>query len=84
MAELFNESLAARLKARRIAQGLTQEKLALQSGVSAQTAYKHASEPERVHAIDLAVLTRFLVNGAKLTEEQVLNLRLGDILEFAG
>lgn len=58
--------------------------LALQSGVSAQTAYKYASEPERVHAIDLAVLTRFLVNGAKLTEEQVLNLRLGDILEFAG
>lgn len=35
-----------------------------------------------VRRIDLDVLASVLTNGAGLTEEQVLDLRLGDLFEF--
>lgn len=50
--------------------------------ISATTATKYISAPEKVKAFDASILALIVTDGLGLTPEQALNLRLGDIFEI--
>ena len=57
--------------------------LALRSQVSSPTVNKYVNNPETVDAIDAQVLSSILLNAAGFSPEKILDMKLGDIFEFA-
>ncbi len=56
--------------------------LALESSVSVQTGYKYIRDSEGVKAIDLETIASFLIKGCGMTEEEVLNMKFGEVFSF--
>lgn len=78
-----------RLKSRQlyglaIARGivLTIQDLAEKSGLTYVTAHKWVTKQNGITGINFLSLAMFLINGLKYSPEEVLNMKIGDILEY--
>jgi len=56
--------------------------ISLASQISAYTGYKYINNTDRVKSVDLEVFIALLSGGAGLSEEKILNMKLGDLFEF--
>jgi hypothetical protein len=56
--------------------------VSLEAGVSYPTVDKYLRQPETVGSIHLRSLAGILVDAMKMSPEEALELRLGDIFEF--
>jgi hypothetical protein len=57
--------------------------VSLEARLSAQTAYKYLQTPENVSSLDLRVLLSILRDGLKLTDRQILDMKVSDLFEIA-
>ena len=55
--------------------------LSLRSGISTQTVYSLFSG-EPIKQLDLRVLAKILIDGVGLTQEELENVKFGDIFEY--
>jgi hypothetical protein len=55
----------------------------LRGSVSWPTASRYINTPQKVRVLDLEVFTNLVIDGFGLTPDEVLNLRMGDLFEYA-
>lgn len=56
--------------------------ITLHSMISVQTGYKYLQDSRNVKSLDLKVLASLLMDGAGLTPNQVLEMKIGDLFEL--
>jgi hypothetical protein len=56
--------------------------LSLKARVTYPTVDKYVNKPGQTIAYDTISLTQILIDGLDLTEDQILNLKIGDIFEI--
>lgn len=59
-------------------------KLCPKAGISIPSAYRILDHPERIERIDLGLLFRLLSGGLGMSNQQILDMRVGDLFEIGG